>query len=168
MRRPHPLQSLDQPIKGAPVLHTSVTAVTAAGNAHPALYSATTSHDADDRISSLKHARKPSIANPDVAPAELILEASLRSQYLTLRARRLQSTFVLTLVSRRSRTASSGPPRHRIVENGKEYAEENIASGGDYIKLLLLPKRFTPTSGGTGGRPALSTGRRKTSDALNS
>lgn len=35
-------------------------------------------------------------------------------------------------------------PRHRIVEDGKEYAEEDIAPGGDYIKLLLLPKPFTP------------------------
>lgn len=37
-----------------------------------------------------------------------------------------------------------GRPRHRIVEDGKEYAEEDIAPGGDYIKLLLLPKPFTP------------------------
>ncbi|KAK1907843.1 hypothetical protein P3342_006173 [Pyrenophora teres f. teres] len=37
-----------------------------------------------------------------------------------------------------------GRPRNRIVEDGKEYAEEDIAPGGDYIKLLLLPKPFTP------------------------
>jgi hypothetical protein len=37
-----------------------------------------------------------------------------------------------------------GAPRHRIVEDGKEYAEEDIAPGGDYIMLLLLPKPFTP------------------------
>lgn len=40
---------------------------------------------------------------------------------------------------------SAGRPRHRIIgEDGKEYAEEDIAPGGDYIKLLLLPKPFTP------------------------
>ncbi|KAF2258205.1 hypothetical protein CC78DRAFT_421320, partial [Lojkania enalia] len=39
---------------------------------------------------------------------------------------------------------SDGRPRHRIIEDGKEYAEEDIAPGGDYIKLLLLPKPFTP------------------------
>lgn len=39
---------------------------------------------------------------------------------------------------------SGGTPRHRIIEDGKEYAEEDIAPGGDLIKLLLLPKPFTP------------------------
>ncbi|KAF2742296.1 hypothetical protein M011DRAFT_472337 [Sporormia fimetaria CBS 119925] len=37
-----------------------------------------------------------------------------------------------------------GRPRTLIVEDGKEYAEEDIAPGGDAIKLLLLPKPFTP------------------------
>lgn len=37
-----------------------------------------------------------------------------------------------------------GRPRHRITEDGKEYTEEDIAPGGDLIKLLLLPKPFTP------------------------
>ncbi|PVI01167.1 hypothetical protein DM02DRAFT_495382, partial [Periconia macrospinosa] len=39
---------------------------------------------------------------------------------------------------------NDGRPRHRITEDGKEYAEEDIAPGGDLIKLLLLPKPFTP------------------------
>ncbi|KAK7184376.1 hypothetical protein DPSP01_006390 [Paraphaeosphaeria sporulosa] len=39
---------------------------------------------------------------------------------------------------------AEGFPRHRIVEDGKEYAEEDIAPGGDLIKLILLPKPFTP------------------------
>ena len=39
---------------------------------------------------------------------------------------------------------ADGRPRHRILEDGKEYAEEDIAPGGDYIKVLLLPKPFSP------------------------
>ncbi|KAF2818406.1 hypothetical protein CC86DRAFT_157076 [Ophiobolus disseminans] len=271
-------QSLDQLVKGAPAPHTSVGAVAAAANRHPPPYSSTlmdTPHDANDRLSTLKHARAPSIADPtSLLPSSppqiylnlLILEASLRSQYLTLRARRRQNTFVLTLLSvylvvffhliflrprddgkglggsqywlvdmlqkvgfitglvtallfwatgqwergvrwpRRwvgvtnrglrgvnakivvirgpwyrelfewllflrpfsgglwggeqggssyhfinvsqekshSLDGGGGRPRHKIVEDGKEYAEEDIAPGGDYIKLLLLPKPFTP------------------------
>jgi hypothetical protein len=275
---PPQAQSLDQLVKGAPAPHTPVTALTAAANTHPPPYSATlvdTSHDATDRMSTSSHARAPSIADPtSLLPSSppqiylnlLILEASLRSQYLTLRARRRQNTFVLTLLSvylivffhliflrpredgkglggsqywlvdmlqkvgfitgvvtallfwatgqwergvrwpRRwvsitnrglrgvnakivvirgpwyrelfewllflrpfsgglwggeqggssyhfinvsqekshSLDGGGGRPRHRIVEDGKEYAEEDIAPGGDYIKLLLLPKPFTP------------------------
>jgi hypothetical protein len=271
-------QSLDQIVKGAPAPHTSVNAVAAAAHANPPPYTATlvdTSHDANDRITSLKHPRAPSIADPtSLLPSSppqiylnlLILEASLRSQYLTLRARRRQNTFVLTLLTiylviffdliflrpredgkgrggsqywlvdmlqkvcfitgvvtallfwatgqwergvrwpRRwvgvanrglrgvnakivvirgpwyrelfewvlflrpfsgglwggeqggssyhfinvsqekshGLDGSGGRPRHRIVQDGKEYAEEDIAPGGDYIKLLLLPKPFTP------------------------
>ncbi|KAF2870488.1 Spo7-like protein-domain-containing protein, partial [Massariosphaeria phaeospora] len=46
--------------------------------------------------------------------------------------------------NKKSDAVADGRPRHRIVEDGKEYAEEDIAGGGDYIKLLLLPKPFTP------------------------
>ncbi|KAF2730983.1 hypothetical protein EJ04DRAFT_514899 [Polyplosphaeria fusca] len=37
-----------------------------------------------------------------------------------------------------------GRPRHKTVIDGTEYAEEDIAPGGDHIKLLLLPKPFSP------------------------
>jgi len=262
-------QSLDQLVKGAPAPNTNVSAVAAAANSQPPPYSATVVDGPHD----VKH--PPSIADPtSLLPSSppqiylnlLILEASLRSQYLTLRARRRQNTFVLTLLSawlifffhliflrpredgkglggsqywlvdmsqkvcfitgvvtallfwatgqwergvrwpRRwvgvanrglrgvnakivvirgpwyrelfewllflrpfsgglwggeqggssyhfinvsqekshSLDGGGGRPRHRIVEDGKEYAEEDIASGGDYIKLLLLPKPFTP------------------------
>lgn len=269
-------QSLDQLVKGAPTPNTSVAAVAAAANAHPPPYSSTlidTSHDVNDRLPAPKHPRAPSIADPtSLLPSSppqiylnlLILEASLRSQYLTLRARRRQNSFVLTLLSawllvffhliflrprddgkglggsqywlvdmsqkvcfitgvvtallfwatgqwergfrwprrwvgvtnrglrgvnakivvirgpwyrelfewllflrpfsgglwggeqggssyhfinvsqEKSHSLEGGRPRHRIVEDGKEYAEEDIAPGGDYIKLLLLPKPFTP------------------------
>lgn len=39
---------------------------------------------------------------------------------------------------------SEGVSRVRIVEDGKEYAEEDIAPGGDLVKLILLPKPFSP------------------------
>ncbi|KAF2472725.1 uncharacterized protein BDR25DRAFT_198837, partial [Lindgomyces ingoldianus] len=232
------------------------------------------SHDANDRLASLKTPRPPHpppdptsllpSSPPQIYLNLLILEASLRSQYLTLRARRRQNTFVLTLlalwivfftyllwlrpredgkgiggsqywlvdmgqkvcfitgvvtvilfwatgqwergvrwprrwigvanrglrgmnakivvirgpwwmelagwlafvlpfsgglwggetggssyhfinlVQEKKNDLSDGRPRHRIVEDGKEYAEEDIAPGGDYIKLLLLPKPFGP------------------------
>jgi hypothetical protein len=286
-------QSLDQIVKGAPAPHTSVNAVTAAAHANPPPYSATlvdTSHDANDRISTLKHTRAPSIVDPtSLLPSSppqiylnlLILEASLRSQYLTLRARRRQNTFVLTLLvlylvcffdliflrpredgkgrggsqywmvdmlqkvcfitgvvtvllfwatgqwergvrwprrwigvaNRGLRGVNAkivvirgpwytelfgwvlflrpfsgglwggeqggssyhfinvsqekshgldgggGRPRHMMMQDGKEYAEEDIAPGGDYIKLLLLPKPFTPDFRDI----APNTGRRRTS-----
>lgn len=50
----------------------------------------------------------------------------------------------INLTQEKKNDLSYGGPRHRIVEDGKEYAEEDIASGGDFIKLLLLPKPFTP------------------------
>lgn len=278
-----PPQSLDQLVKGAPTPNSSAAAVAAAGHDNPPPYTSSLTdapHDATNRISTHKHARAPSIADPtSLLPSSppqiylnlLILEASLRSQYLTLRARRRQNTFVLTLLSiylliffdliflrpredgkgrggsqywlvdmlqkvgfitgvvtallfwatgqwergvrwpRRwvgvanrglrgvnakivvirgpwwrevgewilflrpfsgglwggeqggssyhfinvqqekhasldggAGVAHAGHARRRIVEDGKEYAEEDIAPGGDYIKLLLLPKPFTP------------------------
>ncbi|KAF2024250.1 hypothetical protein EK21DRAFT_79157, partial [Setomelanomma holmii] len=265
--------SFDQLVKGAPAPHANIGAVAAATHAPypPTLGDST--HDANDRIATLKHPRAPSIADPtSLLPSSppqiylnlLILEASLRSQYLTLRARRRQNTFVLTLLTvylvvffdliflrpredgkgrggsqywlvdmlqkmgfitgvvtallfwatgqwdrgvkwprrwvgvanrglrgvnakivvirgpwyrelfewllflrpfsgglwggeqggssyhfinvsqEKTHSLDGGRPRHRIVEDGKEYAEEDIAPGGDYIKLLLLPKPFTP------------------------
>ncbi|PSN70865.1 hypothetical protein BS50DRAFT_673588 [Corynespora cassiicola Philippines] len=50
----------------------------------------------------------------------------------------------INLAQEKKNDLSDGRPRHRIIEDGKEYAEEDIAPGGDYIKLLLLPKPFTP------------------------
>ncbi|KAF2621898.1 hypothetical protein BU25DRAFT_415743 [Macroventuria anomochaeta] len=50
----------------------------------------------------------------------------------------------INVVQEKNHALDTGRPRHRIVEDGKEYAEEDIAPGGDYIKLLLLPKPFTP------------------------
>lgn len=50
----------------------------------------------------------------------------------------------INVVQEKSHALDTGRPRHSIVEDGKEYAEEDIAPGGDYIKLLLLPKPFTP------------------------
>lgn len=44
----------------------------------------------------------------------------------------------------RREALAHGHPRQTLYEHGHEYAEEDIASGGDYIKLLLLPKPFTP------------------------
>ncbi|KAF2187943.1 hypothetical protein K469DRAFT_704222 [Zopfia rhizophila CBS 207.26] len=259
------IPSLDQLVKGAPAPHTSVNAVAAA---------ALPTHDANDRLASLKTPRPPQpltdptsllpSSPPQIYLNLLILEASLRSQYLTLRARRRQNMFVLTLLAiwifffgyllwlrpredgkgvggsqywlvdrgqklcfitgvvtallfwatgqwergvrwprrwigvanrglrgmnakivvirgpwwkelggwlafvvpfsgglwggetggssyhfinaaqEKKNELGDGRPRHRILEDGKEYAEEDIAPGGDYIKLLLLPKPFTP------------------------
>ncbi|OCK82543.1 Spo7-domain-containing protein, partial [Lepidopterella palustris CBS 459.81] len=39
---------------------------------------------------------------------------------------------------------SQGEARHTMREHGTEYAEEDIAPGGDHVKLLLLPKPFSP------------------------
>ncbi|KAJ9661474.1 Nem1-Spo7 phosphatase regulatory subunit [Coniosporium apollinis] len=36
-----------------------------------------------------------------------------------------------------------GVPRH-VVRDHVEYVEEDVAPGGDHVKLLLLPKPFTP------------------------
>lgn len=268
--------SLDQLVKGAPAPNAPLNALAAATNAHPPPYSPAAASAAGASHDPLKHPpRLPSIADPTAllpsSPPQiylnlLILEASLRSQYLTLRARRRQNTFVLTLLlvylviffhliflrpredgkglggsqywlvdmlqkvgfitgvvtallfwatgqwergvrwprrwvgvtnrglrginakivvirgpwyreafewlqflrpfsgglwggeqggssyhfinvsqeKAHSLEGNGGRPRHRIVEDGKEYAEEDIAPGGDYIKLLLLPKPFTP------------------------
>ncbi|KAF2196857.1 hypothetical protein GQ43DRAFT_342585, partial [Delitschia confertaspora ATCC 74209] len=91
--------SLDQIVKGAPPPNISVNQV-----------AASPSHSASDRLSSLKprpylpHALSdPTSLLPSSPPQIylnlLILEASLRAQFLTLRARRRQNTFVLTLLA---------------------------------------------------------------------
>ncbi|KAF2243995.1 Spo7-domain-containing protein, partial [Trematosphaeria pertusa] len=260
---------LDQIVKGAPAPNTSLNSVAASAFANPP------SHDANDRLAQLKTPRPPHPPSdptsllpsspPQIYLNLLILEASLRSQYLTLRARRRQNSFVLTLLAlwnlyfsyvlwlrprddgksigsskywlvdiwyrfsfmtgavtallfwatgqwergvrwprrwigvanrglrgmnakiviirgpwwsevagwlafvrpfsgglwggetggssyhyinlsqeKGRELADGGRPRHRMVEGGKEYAEEDIAPGGDIIKLLLLPKPFTP------------------------
>ncbi|KAJ4287715.1 Nem1-Spo7 phosphatase regulatory subunit [Kalmusia sp. IMI 367209] len=50
----------------------------------------------------------------------------------------------INLSQEKKNELADGRPRHRIIEDGKEYAEEDIAPGGDLIKLILLPKPFTP------------------------
>jgi len=270
-------QTLDQLVKGAPAPNTNVEKVAESIERAPPPYSASilsdAPHDANDRLPTLKLPRPPVLNDPTAllpsSPPQiylnlLILEASLRSQYLTLRARRRQNTFVLTLLAvwigfcfyllwlrpredgkgiggsqywlldmlqkvgfitgvvtallfwatgqwergvrwprrwigvanrglrgmnakivvirgpwwrelvewahfivpfsgglwggeqggssyhfinvaqENKHSLDGGRPRNRIVEDGKEYAEEDIAPGGDYIKLLLLPKPFTP------------------------
>jgi hypothetical protein len=52
--------------------------------------------------------------------------------------------FINTVHEKSLALDTASRPRTRIIEDGKEYAEEDIAPGGDYIKLLLLPKPFTP------------------------
>jgi hypothetical protein len=42
------------------------------------------------------------------------------------------------------RTRSSGSLREKSQQHYQDLAEEDIAPGGDYIKILLLPKNFTP------------------------
>jgi Spo7-like protein len=239
--------SLDQLVKGAPPPNVSLPSVAAQAIAHsPSPPSDPTLHIP--------------ASPPQIYLNLLILEASLRSQYLTLRARRRQNTFVLTLLclwiayffycqflrpredgtgvggsvywvldmfekvalisgavmgvlfrltgqwergvrwpSRWLRTTNRGlrgmnckvvvlkgpwwrelissfgfllplsyfvenpgsnyqfveypidplrrksqPTQRRIVGDKAEVAEEDIAAGGDYIKILLLPKHFTP------------------------
>src|SRR4051812_46855546 len=95
--------SLDQIVKGAPAPNSSLNNVAASAFASPP------SHDANDRLASLKTPRPPHpLSDPtSLLPSSppqiylnlLILEASLRSQYLTLRARRRQNTLVLTLLA---------------------------------------------------------------------
>ncbi|OAL47667.1 hypothetical protein IQ07DRAFT_589852 [Pyrenochaeta sp. DS3sAY3a] len=282
-------QTLDQLVKGAPAPNSSLAKAAENLERNPpppysrtlapatlpsnSILSSPPAHDANDRIAPLKTPRLPVISDPTSllpsAPPQiylnlLILEASLRSQYLTLRARRRQNTFVLTLLAvwiavffyllwlrprddgkgiggsqywlvdmlqkvmfitgvvtallfwatgqwergvrwprrwigvanrglrgmnakivvirgpwwrelvewgrfvvpfsgglwggeqggssyhfinmsqENKHSLDGGRPRQKIVEDGKEYAEEDIAPGGDYIKLLLLPKPFTP------------------------
>lgn len=268
MALPASNQSLDQIVKGAPPPSTSPHALAASIAVSPS------SHDTHDRLASLKTPRPPypptdptallPSSPPQIYLNLLILEASLRSQYLTLRARRRQNTFVLSLLAvwiifffyllwlrpredgkgiggskywlvdmlqkmcfitgmvtallfwatgqwergvkwprrwiavanrglrgmnakivvirgswwaevagwimfvlpfsgglwggetggssyhfinlsqEKKNDLADSRPRHRIIEDGKEYAEEDIAPGGDLIKLLLLPKPFTP------------------------
>ncbi|KAF2502917.1 hypothetical protein BU16DRAFT_546061 [Lophium mytilinum] len=40
--------------------------------------------------------------------------------------------------------SGEGRPRSMVTEHGQEYAEEDVSRGGNYVKLLLLPKPFTP------------------------
>jgi len=257
----------DQIVKGAAPPSAPLRDVAASAFANPP------AHDPNDRLTALKTPYPLSVPDPTSllpsAPPQiylnlLILEASLRSQYLTLRARRRQNTFVLTLLAlwilfffyllwlrprddgkgiggskywlvdmsqkvcfitgvvtallfwatgqwergvrwprrwigvanrglrgmnakiviirgpwwqelanwlafvmpfsgglwggetggssyhfinlnqEKKSHLGNGMPRHRIVEDGKEYAEEDIAPGGDYIMMLLLPKPFSP------------------------
>lgn len=92
---------LDQIVKGAPPPHVTPPQVAhAAGVPTPP----------QERLTSAKGVRRPSHALPadptSLLPSSppqiylnlLILEASLRSQYLTLRSRRRQNTFVLTVL----------------------------------------------------------------------
>ncbi|KAJ4317621.1 Nem1-Spo7 phosphatase regulatory subunit [Neodidymelliopsis sp. IMI 364377] len=269
------MPTLDQIVKGAPAPNTSVDAVAASAYADPPPHTAALQHPLPHEVIVGKSPRLPTLSDPtSLLPSSppqiylnlLILEASLRSQYLTLRARRRQNTFVLTLLAvwiacffyllwlrprddgkgiggsqywlvdmlqkvgfitgvvtallfwatgqwergvrwprrwigvanrglrgmnakivvirgpwwrelvewgrfivpfsgglwggeqggssyhfinvvqekHHALDGAGGRPRHRIIEDGKEYAEEDIAPGGDYIKLLLLPKPFTP------------------------
>ncbi|TAQ91029.1 hypothetical protein B7494_g642 [Chlorociboria aeruginascens] len=100
----------------------------------------------------------------------LILEASLRAQWLQLRTRRRQHTFFLTLLglwilyfgdkgtsyryvdqsvlgdSEKTTRTGGHHALPNIHEDDDESAgcEEDLSRGGDYIKLLLLPKPFSP------------------------
>ncbi|KAF9731034.1 hypothetical protein PMIN06_003637 [Paraphaeosphaeria minitans] len=264
--------AIDEMVKGNQLPNPSAAAAYANPPPYSALQPASSAHH--DRLASLKTPRVPyppsdptsllPSAPPQIYLNLLILEASLRSQYLTLRARRRQNTFVLTLLAiwiafffyllwlrpredgkgiggskywlvdsfqkmcfitglvtallfwatgqwergvrwprrwigvanrglrgtnakiviirgswaheiagwlafmlpfsgglwggetggssyhfvnlsqEKKNDLSEGFPRHRIVEDGKEYAEEDIAPGGDLLKLILLPKPFTP------------------------
>ena len=94
---------LDQIVKGAPPPGTSVPIIVSrssspappslSNNPDNKLSSAATSLQAPDLLASL-----PS-SPPQIYLNLLILEASLRSQYLTLRARRRQHTFFLLLLA---------------------------------------------------------------------
>ena len=106
-------QTLDQIVKGAPAPSTSLNKVAESVESDPPPYSASilqdTPHNANnDRLPTIKTPRPPVLSDPtSLLPSSppqiylnlLILEASLRSQYLTLRARRRQNTFVLTLLA---------------------------------------------------------------------
>ena len=102
------MPTLDQIVKGAPAPNTSVDDVAAAASAHPPPYTAALQHPLPHHVIDLKTPRPPALSDPtSLLPSSppqiylnlLILEASLRSQYLTLRARRRQNTFVLTLLA---------------------------------------------------------------------
>ena len=90
---------LDQIVKGAAPPGTSVPSVVSQSpvspsqDAHPASPSLTIASQTSDLIGSL-----PS-SPPQIYLNLLILEASLRSQYITLRARRRQNTFFMFLLT---------------------------------------------------------------------
>jgi hypothetical protein len=53
--------------------------------------------------------------------------------------------FIDYTASEKRSMMSQGRPRHGSAEGSRtEFAEEDVAPGGDYIKILLLPKQFTP------------------------
>ncbi|KAF2837307.1 Spo7-domain-containing protein, partial [Patellaria atrata CBS 101060] len=85
---------LDQIVKGTPPPNVTVPEVAAAAHVPPS---------AHDRITAPRPPKSPSdptsllpSSPPQIYLNLLILEASLRAQFLTLRARRRQNTFVLT------------------------------------------------------------------------
>ena len=86
----NPPQNLDQIVKGAPPPNATVDKVASSASASALR---TTPGPSPDPASLL-----PS-SPPQIYLNLLILEASLRAQYLTLRARRRQNTFVLLLLS---------------------------------------------------------------------
>ena len=92
---------LDQIVKGAPSPSTSIPRVVSQSSS-PA--PSTEKVNLGDRASNLPLAASDPLATLPSSPPQiylnlLIVEASLRSQYLTLRARRRQNTFFLLLLS---------------------------------------------------------------------
>lgn len=85
-------ESLDQPVKGSPPPNTSLDTV-----AQDATSGLSPSQPASARSTPDPTSLLPS-SPPQIYLNLLILEASLRTQYLTLRARRRQNTFVLVFV----------------------------------------------------------------------
>ena len=87
------VSKLDQVVKGAAPPGTSL---------NPSSRSPSPASDAEDRVPSIPHVSDPLSILPSSPPQIylnlLILEASLRSQYLLLRARRKQNTFFLFLL----------------------------------------------------------------------
>ncbi|KAF2667178.1 hypothetical protein BT63DRAFT_331511 [Microthyrium microscopicum] len=84
---------LDQLVKGSPPPNVSLPSVAAAASANTPDHRGSPSPAPSDPTSLL-----PS-SPPQIYLNLLILEASLRSQYLTLRARRRQNTFVLIILA---------------------------------------------------------------------
>ena len=92
---------LDQIVKGAPSPSTSISRITSQSSS-PA--PSTENADLGDPASTVPLAASDPLATLPSSPPQiylnlLIVEASLRSQYLTLRARRRQNTFFLLLLS---------------------------------------------------------------------
>lgn len=54
------------------------------------------------------------------------------------------SYHVIEHADRKALGLSTSRPTHYDAERGGSYTEEDLAPGGDYIKLLLLPKSFSP------------------------